>query len=288
MQPSGLIQQQPQAGYGQPQAGYGPNAVPGPGFAAANSSQGFFKRMMSGAQDDSLASQGDNAGLPGFSDKAIRRGFIRKVYGILLCQLVLTGAIIAVFMKVDPVRLYVRRNMWIFYAAMVATIVCIISMVCCTSVRRKAPTNFIFLGIFTACEGLLLGVVASQYDTEAVLIAVGATAAVVLALTLFAFQTKLDFTTCGGMLLVVLVIFVVAGLLMSFMPVTRYAIIGYGCAGAVIFGLYIVYDTQLMMGGTHKYSLSPEEYIFASLNLYLDIINLFMYILMIVGAARGD
>ena len=64
--------------------------------------------------------------------------------------------------------------------------------------------------------------------------------------------------------------------------------IGFGSVGALIFSLYIVYDTQLMMGGKHKYSLSPEEYIFAALNIYLDIINLFMYILMIVGAARSD
>ena len=64
--------------------------------------------------------------------------------------------------------------------------------------------------------------------------------------------------------------------------------IGYGSAGALIFSLYIVYDTQLMMGGKHKYSLSPEEYVFAALSLYLDIINLFLYILMIIGAARGD
>ena len=64
--------------------------------------------------------------------------------------------------------------------------------------------------------------------------------------------------------------------------------IGYGSAGALVFSLYIVYDTQLMMGGKHKYSLSPEEYVFAALSLYLDIINLFLYILMIIGAARGD
>ena len=37
-----------------------------------------------------------------------------------------------------------------------------------------------------------------------------------------------------------------------------------------------------------QYSLDPEEYVFAALNLYLDIINLFMYILMIIGAARSD
>jgi FtsH-binding integral membrane protein len=36
-----------------------------------------------------------------------------------------------------------------------------------------------------------------------------------------------------------------------------------------------------------QYSLDPEEYVFASLNLYLDIINLFLYILQIVGASRN-
>jgi len=50
---------------------------------------------------------------------------------------------------------------------------------------------------------------------------------------------------------------------------------------------YLVFDTQLMLGGKHKYSLSPEEYIFAALNLYLDIINMFLYILSIVGRARS-
>ena len=34
-----------------------------------------------------------------------------------------------------------------------------------------------------------------------------------------------------------------------------------------------------MIGGDHKYTISPEEYIFAALAIYLDIINIFMYIL---------
>lgn len=43
----------------------------------------------------------------------------------------------------------------------------------------------------------------------------------------------------------------------------------------------------MMLGGKHKYSLSPEEYIFATLNLYLDIVNLFLFILSIIGNARN-
>ena len=62
--------------------------------------------------------------------------------------------------------------------------------------------------------------------------------------------------------------------------------VGYASAGALIFMLYIVMDTQLMIGGKHKYSIDPEEYVFAALNLYLDIVNLFIYILSIVGSIK--
>lgn len=44
----------------------------------------------------------------------------------------------------------------------------------------------------------------------------------------------------------------------------------------------------MMMGGKHKYSISPEEYIFAALNLYVDIVNIFMYILTILGIVNDD
>ena len=38
-----------------------------------------------------------------------------------------------------------------------------------------------------------------------------------------------------------------------------------------------------MILGGRKYELTPEEYIFAALSLYLDIINLFLYILELIG-----
>ena len=44
--------------------------------------------------------------MAGFSEASVRRGFIRKVYGILLCQLIITGAIIAAFMFVVELKMY--------------------------------------------------------------------------------------------------------------------------------------------------------------------------------------
>jgi FtsH-binding integral membrane protein len=33
--------------------------------------------------------------------------------------------------------------------------------------------------------------------------------------------------------------------------------VAYACLGAFVFSCYIIYDTQLMMGGKHKYSINP-------------------------------
>lgn len=38
--------------------------------------------------------------------------------------------------------------------------------------------------------------------------------------------------------------------------------------GAAVFACYIVFDVQLMMGGG-QYSIEPDEYVFAAINIYL-------------------
>lgn len=89
----------------------------------------------------------------------------------------------------------------------------------------------------------------------------------------------------GGVLFVAVIILMVMGIVGMFWPGKTMSLI-YGSFGALIFSIYLIYDTQMMMGGKHKYSISPEEYIFAALNLYLDIVNIFIYILTIIGATR--
>lgn len=42
-------------------------------------------------------------------------------------------------------------------------------------------------------------------------------------------------------------------------------------------------DVQMMVGGHYHYVIDPEEYIFAALNIYVDIISLFVFILDLIG-----
>jgi len=223
-----------------------------------------------------------------FGDKAVRRGFLQKVYAILMCQLLVTGGIMAAIMFIKPIREYVQEEYWVLIASMVGTFACIIVLACVPGFSRKTPGNFIFLGIFTALEGIMLGTTASYFDVDAVLMAVGATAAVTLGLTIFAFQTKIDFTACGGLIICLLMILLFNGLFFICYDPDGYVQIGYSALGAFIMSLVIVFDTQMMIGGKHKYAISSEEYIFAALNLYLDIIRLFLYLLQIFGKSNND
>lgn len=203
-----------------------------------------------------------------------------------MVQLSITMGFIGLLSYEPNTKRFVEQTPSLLFIALGVMLVAFIILVCCGDVRRKAPMNYITLFLFTIAEGFLLGVTASRYDQEAVLIAVGITAVVCLALTLFAFQTKFDFTVMGGLLLVAVIIVLVFGIMCIFIR-NKILHLVYASLGALVFSAFIVYDTQIMMGGKHKYSISPEEYVFAALNLYLDVVNLFRYILIIVGYARS-
>jgi len=152
--------------------------------------------------------------------------------------------------------------------------------------RRKTPINYILLGAFTVCESLSLGVVGMVYTVDSIMIAAGITLALVIILTIFAFQTKVDFTACRGAMACILFVFIICSFIMIFIPYNRILEVVYAGIGAIIFSVYLIIDTQMMMGGEHKFSISPEEYVFAAICIYLDILNLFLYILKIVGKKK--
>nr|KAF6418716.1 hypothetical protein HJG63_008748 [Rousettus aegyptiacus] len=191
-----------------------------------------------------------------FSDASVRRGFIIKVFLLLSAQLVATGAIISLFLFWMDLKAWVLANAWFTYALLPAFFLLLIVLACCGKLRRQVPANYILLGIFTLLQGLLLGAITVFYKAEEVLWATAATALVTLSLTLFALQTKWLHLMYAGL-------------------------------GTVVFSLYLVMDVQLMVGGRHHHSdLDPEEYVFAALNIYLDIIEIFFFILQLMGLLR--
>ena len=60
----------------------------------------------------------------------------------------------------------------------------------------------------------------------------------------------------------------------------------YGGLAALVFSLFLVYDTQMVMGG-RKHELSPEDYVSGALQLYIDVVYLFLILLACFGKGNG-
>ena len=146
--------------------------------------------------------------------------------------------------------------------------------------KNKPNLALILLFGFTFVSGLTLGPVLNMYIgagmgnviTQAFLM----TTVAFGGLTLFAFNTKRDFSAMGKMLFITLIVVVVASLANLFFhsPMLQLVIAG---IGAILFSAFILYDTQNIIRGAYD---SP---ILAAVALYLDILNLFISLLQILG-----
>ena len=189
------------------------------------------------------------------------------MYSILSVQLLVTFGTVALFNQCSDIRdvfLACRgdpshgrpyreepNDAWIavFALSAITGLLILLAMICVKTLRVKVPINFILLAAFTIAESLMVGLGCMLYDGDLVLIAAAATAVIVIALTIFAFQTKVDFTICRGLMFCVLCVFVLFGFL-----ITIYAATGrtnmilslvYSAFGVLIFSIYLVIDTQV-------------------------------------------
>ncbi|KAI9034631.1 inhibitor of apoptosis-promoting Bax1-domain-containing protein [Hyaloraphidium curvatum] len=211
----------------------------------------------------------------------VRMKFLRKVYGILFAQLALTCAITAILMFAGgsfKIWLITGGGYWFPW---VMLIVCIISMMCLFAKRHETPLNFILLAIFTGFEALSIGSIVVFYDTVVVLQAAITTTAVFVGLSIFTWQTKKDFSFLWPFLSGALMALIMAGFIQLFLPYNYWYNIVIAIVTALVFCGYIVYDTQMIMK-----RMSPEDYIPASVMLYLDILNLFLAFLRIFGSSK--
>jgi len=151
--------------------------------------------------------------------------------------------------------------------------------------KNKAPLNLVLLFAFTFMTGFTLAPTLAMYiarDMGYVIgEAFGLTAVAFAGLTIFAMNTKRDFTTMGKILFISLIILVVAGIANIFLhlPMLQLAI---AAGGAVVFSFFILYDTQNIIRG----NVSSE--IEAAVALYLDFLNLFISLLQLLGFLNSE
>ncbi|XP_055078925.1 protein lifeguard 2-like [Periophthalmus magnuspinnatus] len=225
-----------------------------------------------------------------WDDCNVRRVFIQKVYSILMIQLLVTLTIVSFCTFCGPVKDYIHSNPGWYWASYAVFFVTYLILSCCSTPRRKFPWNLIFLAIFTISLSYMTGMLSSFYNTKSVVLCLGITAAVCLLVTLCSFQTKFDITSYQGVLFVFCMVMFISGLVMALVLPFNYVPwldVTYAVLGAILFTLFLMFDTQLLMGNK-QYTMSPEEYVFATLNIYMDIIYIFSFFLQIFGTKHDQ
>jgi len=111
----------------------------------------------------------------------------------------------------------------------------------CTTLHRKVPINYILLGIFTLCEAWVVGSASIQYNWIVVVEAASLTAAVSVAISLYAITTKTDYTIYAPMIFIACFVFIIAGIFAyNFGPT---ASLIFCVVGVLLFGFYLLIET---------------------------------------------
>lgn len=234
------------------------------------------------------ASQTDTDKLKKLTEDVLRAGFLRKVYGLLAAQLVLTVLIAAICMYVPPITrtlaaVATAQTWWLRFAFAVPPMLSLFMLQFC---KDSYPANYIFLFAFTFFIGIKLGFICAFFSSHGfqhlILLAAAITAVIFVGLTVYTIWSGKDFSYLGGFLYTMLWGLVITGFLAIWFPALREGLL-VGFIGAATFCGYILYDTWRL---TKK--LGYDDYITATIELYLDIVNLFLYILEILVKLNKD
>lgn len=211
----------------------------------------------------------------------IREGFIHKVYSLLFVQLLITFGFVVLVNEIKELKIFVMSHFWIYLIFDLLPLAIVIYFICNPEVTRKVPINYIFLFLFSVSFGYSIAYLTLKYPKNNVYFSMILTLVVVLVLSVYAFVTKRDFTMLGGILWTCLVMLIVVTILAYMLNIRKlYALIN--GLGIVLFSVYLIYDTQLIAGKGER-RLSEDDYILGVMMIYLDIINIFIYILSSMG-----
>jgi FtsH-binding integral membrane protein len=85
-----------------------------------------------------------------------RQNFVKKVYGILCTQLVLTSIFVIIAALNESVNLYLRKSLALFIICFVVTMITMYSLFCYKEVARTVPWNYVLLFVFTLAESYMV------------------------------------------------------------------------------------------------------------------------------------
>jgi len=215
------------------------------------------------------------------------QGFLAKVFGWMFLGLVITGLVAAGIGSSEELLTDLTESPWIMIGLIVVQLGLVITI--SAAIDRLSPAVALALFfLYAASVGVLFALIFELYTTQSIFTTFLITAAMFGAVGAWGYLTKRDLSTMGTVLLMALVGLILATIVNIFVASEAlYWITTY--AGVAIFAGLTAYDMQKIKGYAHAGLDDDAEQrasILGALALYLDFINLFLFLLRIFGRAR--
>jgi uncharacterized protein len=219
---------------------------------------------------------------------AEQASFMTKVYGWMTLALGLTG-LTALYTASSPELITaIFGSRFGFLALVIGTFLLVGWLV--VAIRKMSPitATLVFLG-YSVLNGVLFSSIFLMYTSASIALTFFITAGTFAAMSIYGYVTKSDLSRIGNIAIMALIGVIIASLVNMFMQSeTLYWIISY--AGVAIFVALVAYDTQkiknIAINGFDEEGGAVAEKkasVMGALTLYLDFINLFLFLLRLFG-----
>ncbi|MCM5662071.1 Bax inhibitor-1/YccA family protein [Galbibacter mesophilus] len=229
--------------------------------------------------------------LENISQEAIRAEqarFMTKVYGWMSGALILTGVIAAWVANTEQIVNVIFSNRFYFYGLLILEFAAVAYLSAAINKLSAKAAIGLFLG-YSALNGLTFSVIFLAFTASSIATTFYITAGTFGAMSLYGYYTKTDLTSIGNIAFMALIGLIIASVVnFFFQNEMLYWIVTY--AGVLIFVALTAYDTQkikrLNIIGNEGTEEDQKEALMGALTLYLDFINLFLFLLRIFGRRK--
>ena len=214
--------------------------------------------------------------------------FLKSVYPWMACGLAITAGVAYYVASTPALVNYIYSSRFMAFGLMIAQLLLVLTLSIGINKLSFPAAAGIFLG-YSALTGLTLSAIFLVFSLPSIAISLVVAASMFLAMALYGYFTDADLSSMGSFLLMGLIGLIIAGLVNMFFQSSAFEYVISGI-GVIVFALLTAYDVQKLK--VMSYQLSGEVKskfsIIGALTLYLDFINLFLYLLRFMGQKRND
>lgn len=208
------------------------------------------------------------------------RAYLNKVYLWMAGCLAVTAGVAVYTMQSVEMLTWAADHMLMLTLGTLGGVV-----VMCFGARRLTRNALAaMLLVFAGAQGILFGPICYLYTQQSLGLTFGVTAGMFGAMSLYGYCTKRDLSSWGRGLMMALIGLIIAGIANCFWGNGTSTLVISGI-GVLVFAIFTAYDTQQLIyqGLCTDEEAREKGAILGALDLYLDFINLFLYLLRFLG-----